>query len=73
MVTEALMPAAKTLGDCATALTARYTKTVQSTKAQAQKALRDLLHAADTGNHVCRGQNDTGTVDRTLAFDRLPR
>src|SRR6516165_8671097 len=30
----------------------RYTKTVQGTKAQAQKALRDLLHAADTGTHV---------------------
>src|SRR5262249_50393622 len=30
----------------------RFTKTVQGTKAQAQKALRDLLHAADTGNHI---------------------
>src|SRR6516164_4935338 len=30
----------------------RYTKTVQGTKAQAQKTLRDLLHAADTGNHI---------------------
>jgi integrase len=30
----------------------RYTKTVQGTKAQAQKALRDLLHAAETGHHV---------------------
>ena len=30
----------------------RFTKTVRGTKAQAQKALRNLLHAADTGNHV---------------------
>ena len=30
----------------------RFTKTVQGTKAQAQKALRDLLHAGDTGTHV---------------------
>ena len=30
----------------------RYTKTVQGTKAQAQRALRNLLHAGDTGNHV---------------------
>jgi len=30
----------------------RFTKTVQGTRAQAQKALRDLLHAADTGAHV---------------------
>jgi len=30
----------------------RFTKTVQGTKAQAQKALRDLLHAVDTGAHV---------------------
>ena len=32
----------------------RFTKTVRGTKAQAQKALRDLLHAADTGAHVPR-------------------
>jgi integrase len=30
----------------------RYTKTFRGTKAQAQKALRDLLHAGDTGAHV---------------------
>jgi integrase len=30
----------------------RYTKTVEGTKAQAQKALRDLLHTGDTGAHV---------------------
>src|SRR6516165_7463186 len=30
----------------------RYTKTVEGTKAQAQKALRDLLHAGDIGAHV---------------------
>ena len=30
----------------------RYTKTVEGTKAQAQRALRNLLHAGDTGGHV---------------------
>jgi integrase len=30
----------------------RFTKTVRGTKTEAQKALRDLLHAGDTGDHV---------------------
>lgn len=30
----------------------RYTKTVQGTKTEAQKALRDLMHTGDTGEHV---------------------
>lgn len=30
----------------------QFTKTVKGTKSAAQKALRDLLHAGDTGNHV---------------------
>ncbi len=30
----------------------RFTKTVQGTKTEAQKALRDMLHAGDTGEHV---------------------
>jgi integrase len=30
----------------------RFTKTVQGTKSEAQKILRDLLHAGDTGGHV---------------------
>jgi len=30
----------------------RFTKTVHGTKTEAQKALRDLLHAGDTGGHV---------------------
>src|SRR5665213_330247 len=30
----------------------RFTKTVRGTKAQAQKALRDMLHSGDTGAHV---------------------
>jgi integrase len=30
----------------------RFTKTVHGTKSEAQKALRDLLHAGDTGEHV---------------------
>jgi integrase len=30
----------------------RFTKTVHGTKSEAQKALRDLLHAGDTGDHV---------------------
>src|SRR6516162_9676062 len=38
----------------------RYTKTVEGTRAQAQKALRDLLHAADTGNHVAPDKMSVG-------------
>jgi len=38
----------------------RHTKTVQGTKAQAQKALRDLLHTADTGNHVAADKMTLG-------------
>jgi integrase len=38
----------------------RYTKTIEGTKAQAQKALRDLLHAADTGNHVAPDKMSVG-------------
>ena len=30
----------------------RFTKTVHGTKSEAQKALRDLLHSGDTGEHV---------------------
>jgi integrase len=30
----------------------RYTKTMHGTKSEAQKALRDLLHSGDTGEHV---------------------
>lgn len=30
----------------------RFTKTVRGTKTEAQKALRDMLHAGDTGDHV---------------------
>ena len=30
----------------------RFTKTVHGTRSDAQKALRDLLHAGDTGDHV---------------------
>jgi integrase len=30
----------------------RFTKTVKGTKSAALKALRDLLHAGDTGEHV---------------------
>ena len=38
----------------------RYTKTVEGTKAQAQKALRDLLHAADAGNHIAPDKTTVG-------------
>ena len=30
----------------------RFTKTMHGTKSEAQKALRDLLHSGDTGEHV---------------------
>ena len=47
----------------------RYTETVQGTKAQAQKALRDLLHAADTGNHVAPDKMSVGQwIEHWLAI-----
>jgi integrase len=38
----------------------RFTKTVKGTKSLAQKALRDLLHAGDTGNHVAPDKRTLG-------------
>jgi hypothetical protein len=38
----------------------RSTKTIEGSKAKAQKALRDLLHAADTGNHVAPDRMSVG-------------
>jgi len=45
----------------------RFTKTVHGTKTEAQKALRDLLHAGDIGGHV---PPDKMTLGQWMAIDR---
>ena len=46
----------------------RFTKTVHGTKSEAQKALRDLLHAGDTGEHVAPDKMTLGQwIDHWIA------
>jgi hypothetical protein len=51
----------------------RFTKTVKGTKSAAQKALRNLLHAGDTGAHVAPDKMTLGHWIEHWACDRLSR
>ncbi len=47
----------------------RFAKTMHGTKSEAQKALRDLLHAGDTGGHVPPDKLTLGAMGRALLID----
>lgn len=46
-----------------------FTKTIHGNKSEAQKALRDLLHAGDTGEHVAPDKMTLGKwIDHWIAI-----